>query len=75
MDDDGDIDSSPDGTGSVAIGPAGQVTLADPACGDTSLQRAELRGSGAAETLTVTVVADPCGRFGGPTTLTWVRVL
>ncbi|HEY6743305.1 MAG TPA: hypothetical protein VI110_13175 [Lapillicoccus sp.] len=75
MDDDGDIDSSPDGTGSVAIGPGGQVTLADPACGDTSLQRAELRGSGAAQTLTVTVAADPCGRFGGRTTLTWVRVL
>ncbi|HEU5000612.1 MAG TPA: hypothetical protein VFT68_16860 [Lapillicoccus sp.] len=75
IDANGDIDTSPDGTGSVTIGAGGQVTLTDPTCGDTSLADARIHGSGAIQTLTVTVAGDPCGYFDGRTTLTWVKVL
>jgi hypothetical protein len=74
LDDNGFVDVSPKAQGSIAIGPDGGITLADARCGDLRLQRPELRGQPVGQTLTATVV-DPCGWFGGRTTLTWVRVL
>jgi hypothetical protein len=74
MDDDGDIDSAPDARGAVSIKPGGEVILANAGCGDSTMGRAEVRGQGSLQTLTATVVADPCRLFDGRGPLVWIRV-
>lgn len=75
LDDDGDIDQETDAKGSLAVGSDGTMTLTSPSCAETKLSHAVLHGTSARSSLTVTVTADPCHRFGGTTVLTWVRVL
>ena len=75
IDDDGDIDSAPDARGAVSISPGGEVVLANAGCGDSTLGRAEVRGQGSLQTLTATIVADPCRLFDGRETLVWIRVI
>jgi hypothetical protein len=75
LDDDGDIDRAPDAQGRLAVGTDGQVTLTSSSCADTKLGHAVLHGTSVRSTLTMTVEADPCNRFGGNTVLTWIRVL
>lgn len=74
LDDDGDIDTAPDARGNVKIQPGADVVLSGAACGDSTLGRAEIRGQGVLQTLTATVVADPCRLFGGRETLVWIKV-
>jgi hypothetical protein len=75
LDDDGDIDQATDAKGRLAVSPDGTVTLTSPSCPDTKLSHAVLHGTSTRNSLTLTVTADPCNRFGGTTVLTWVRVL
>ncbi len=75
LDDDGDLDQPTDAKGSLTVSPDGTVTLTSPSCADTKLSHAVLHGTSARNSLTLTVTADPCNRFGGTTVLTWVRVL
>lgn len=74
MDDDGDLEPAPDAAGSLSVGPDGAIILRSTGCGDTTLRRSEVRGQGANLTLTAVVDADPCDRFGGRSSLTWIRV-
>lgn len=74
LDDDGDIDTAPDAQGPITVQPDASITLKSSGC-DTTLGRAEVRGTGTALSFTATVTADPCGRFAGHDVLTWVRVL
>lgn len=77
LDDDGNIDTSPDDRGQLTVGSDGRITLASPGCADTVMANTVLRGATAMTdlVLTATVVADPCNRFGGQTALSWIRVL
>jgi hypothetical protein len=77
LDDDGDIDRNRDAHGQLTAGNDGRITLTSPACADTVLTGAVLRGATAMTelVLSATVAADPCDRFGGRTALTWIRVL
>jgi hypothetical protein len=75
LDKDGDIDAAPDGQGGVTVGADGHIVLSSEACGETTLGRAEVRGQAAEQTLTATVVADPCHWFDGHPTLVWTKVL
>ena len=68
----------------LAITPDGRVVLTSPDCGDTVLDRAHVHGAqqqanpqggGFGFSLTATVTADPCNRFGGRGFVTWIRVL
>ncbi len=75
LDDDGDIDQETDAKGSLNVGSDGTVTLTSPSCPDTTLSHGVLHGTSVRSLLQLTLVADPCHRFGGTTVLTWVRVL
>ncbi|HEU4329709.1 MAG TPA: hypothetical protein VFR40_01240 [Lapillicoccus sp.] len=75
LDDKGFVGAAPKGEGSISIGSNGDVALADTRCGTLQLQRPELRGQTVGQTLTTTMVADPCRWFEGRSVMTWVRVL
>jgi hypothetical protein len=74
IDGDGDLEPAPDAEGALTVGPDGVLELESAGCPTTVLRRSEVRGQRAPETLTTVVDSDPCNRFGGRQTLTWVRV-
>jgi hypothetical protein len=75
LDDDGDIDVAPDVRGIVAVGANERIILTSTGCAETVLDNARATGVETRSALTVTVMSDPCNRFGGATVLTWVKVL
>jgi hypothetical protein len=75
MDDDGDLQPAPDAEGRVSVGPDGVVVLESAGCASTVLRRSEVRGQRTPQTLTTVVDSDPCSRFDGRQTLTWIRIL
>ena len=84
LDDGGEVDRNPDARGVVRARADGRVVLTSPGCGDTVLDRANVRGTlqpanakGGAFgiSMTATVSDDPCNRFGGRGVVTWIRVL
>lgn len=75
LDDDGDIDVTPDASGSLTVGPDERIVLTSAGCAETVLGNAVATGTNTRNTLTVTVTSDPCQQFGGATVLTWIKVL
>lgn len=75
LDKNGDIDAAPDGQGALTVRDDGQIILSSGACGETTLGRAEIRGQADDQTLTATVLTDPCAWFDGHPTLVWTKVL
>jgi hypothetical protein len=75
LDENGDIDAAPDGQGALTVRDDGQIILSSEGCGETTLGRAEIRGQADDQTLTATVLTDPCTWFDGHPTLVWTKVL
>jgi hypothetical protein len=84
LDGGGKVDRTPEARGILRATADSRVILTSPGCGDTVLDRANVRGalqqanpSGGAFgiSLTATVTEDPCNRFGGRGVVTWIRVL
>lgn len=84
LDDGGEVDRTPDARGVLRATADSRLVLTSPGCGDTVLDRANVRGalhqanpSGGAFgiSLTATVTEDPCNRFGARGVVTWIRVL
>ena len=75
LDDDGDIDRTPDARGRLSATADGQITLSSSGCSDTLLTHATSSGDQTGNSLTATVESDPCNHFNGKTVLTWVKVL
>lgn len=68
------IDRTPAARGTLAAGPDGRLTLADATCADTVVDSVTLHRS-VPDRLTARVAADPCNRFAGRSSLTWIRLL
>ncbi len=75
MDKDGDINAAPDAQGPVTVRADGQIVLSSGGCGESTLGRAEIRGQADDQTLTTTVITDPCTWFDGHATLVWIKVI
>ena len=75
MDDDGDLQPAPDAEGRLSVAPDGVVVLDSAGCASTVLRRSEVRGLRTPQILTTVVDSDPCSRFDGRQTLTWIRIL
>jgi hypothetical protein len=75
IDRDGDLHVAPDVEGALTVGPDGVLGLEAAGCQTTVLRRSEVRGQPPSQTLTTVVDADPCNRFEGRQTLTWIRIL
>jgi hypothetical protein len=81
----GNLDRAADANkGTLTMAGSGRVVLAASGCGDTVLDHVNVRGTsvpanrlGASTGLSVTatVTADPCNRFGGRSVVTWIRIL
>jgi hypothetical protein len=84
LDGGGEVDRTADARGILRTTADSRVVLTSRGCGDTVLDRANVRGaleqansSGGAFGLSVTatVTSDPCNRFPGRGVVTWIRVL
>ena len=84
LDDGGEVDRSPDARGTLRVTADSRVVLTSPGCGNTVLERANVRGAlqpvnprGGAYglSMTATVTEDPCNRFGGRGVVTWIRLV
>jgi hypothetical protein len=84
LDSRGEVDRTPEVRGNLQATTDGRIVLTSPGCGDTVLDHANVRGTpklantGGGEfglSVTATVTADPCNRFGGRNVVTWIRVL
>jgi hypothetical protein len=74
LDADGNLTSGPDAQGGLTVNPDGTIALVSTGCTDTTLRRAQVQGRGVGQILTAIVDTDPCNRFPGQTTQTWIRV-